>query len=105
MNKLGLKTKPPTGLGNYNYPKYTWEQEKITTFRSFLQWYNDKNVVPTLDDMKKMIDFYHNKGIDMLKIGCTLPKLTIICLHKSTDYKFYPFFSSDSDLLEKNGKI
>ena len=37
----------------------------------------------------------------MLKLGCTLPNLAKICLHKSTDYKFYPFFSSDSDLLEK----
>ena len=48
-----------------------------------------------------MIDFYHNKGIDIIKLGCTLPKLAKICLHKSTDYKFYTFFSSDSDLLEK----
>ena len=37
----------------------------------------------------------------MLKLGCTLPNLANICLHKSTDYKSYPFFSSDSDLLEK----
>ena len=73
----------------------------MTTFGSFLQWYNNKDVVPTLDDMKKMINFYHDKGIDMLKIGCTLPNLANICRYKSTDYNFYPFFSSDSDLLEK----
>ena len=48
-----------------------------------------------------MIEFYHDKGIDMLKLGCTLPNLANICLHKSTDYTFYPFFSSDSDFLEK----
>ena len=51
--------------------------------------------------MKKLIEFYHDKGIDILKLGCTLPNLANICLHKSADYKFYPFFSSDSDLLEK----
>ena len=51
--------------------------------------------------MQKMIEFYHDKGIDMLIFGYTLPNLANICLHKSTDYKFYPFFSSDSDLLEK----
>ena len=51
--------------------------------------------------MQKMIEFYHDKGIDTLKLGCTLPNLANICLHKSTDYKFYPFFSNDSDLLEK----
>ena len=48
-----------------------------------------------------MIDFYHNKGIDMLKLGCALPNLANICLHKSTDSKFYPFTESDKDLLEK----
>ena len=51
--------------------------------------------------MQQMIAFYHDKGINMLKLGCTLPNLANICLHKSFDYKFYPFFSSDSDLLEK----
>ena len=48
-----------------------------------------------------MIEFYHNKGIDMLKLGCTLPNLANICLHKSTDSKFYPFTQSDKDLLGK----
>ena len=55
----------------------------------------------TLDAMQKMIEFYQDKGIDMLKLGCTLPNLANICLHKSTECNFYPFFLSDSDLLEK----
>ena len=37
----------------------------------------------------------------MLKLGCTLPNLANICLHKSTNYKFYPFCESDKDLCEK----
>ena len=48
-----------------------------------------------------MIQFHHNKGIDMLKLGCTLPNLSNICLHKSTHSKFYPFTESEKDLLEK----
>ena len=48
-----------------------------------------------------MIEFYRNKGIDMLKLGCTLPNLANICLHKSTDSKFYPFTESGKDLLDK----
>ena len=51
--------------------------------------------------MQKMIEFYHNKGIYMLKLGCTLPKLANIYLHKSTDSKFYLFAESDKDLPEK----
>ena len=56
--------------------------------------------------MQKEIDFFHEKGIDILKLGCILPNLANICLLNSTDYKFYPLFLSDSDLFEKkNGKI
>ena len=73
----------------------------MQNFSDFLKWYNNKDVVPTLEAMQKMIEFYHNKGIDMLKLGCTLPNLANICLHKSTDSKFYPFTESDKDLLEK----
>ena len=51
--------------------------------------------------MQKMLVFYHKKGIDMWKLGCTLPNLANICLHKSTSAKFYPFTESDKDLLQK----
>ena len=68
--------------------------------KNFLRWYNNKDVVPTLEAMQKMIAFYHHKGIDMLKLGCTLPNLANICLHKPTKAKFYPFTENDKDLLE-----
>ena len=51
--------------------------------------------------MQKLIEFYHNKGIDMLKLGRTLANLANICLHKSTDSKIYPFTDLDKVLLEK----
>ena len=73
----------------------------MSSFKDFLRWYNNKDNVPTLEAMQKMIAFYQDKGIDMLKLGCTLPNLANICLHKSTDAKFYPFTEGDKDLLEK----
>ena len=51
--------------------------------------------------MQKMLAFYHKKEIDMLKLGCTLPNLANICLHKSTSAKFYPLTETDKDLLQK----
>ena len=48
-----------------------------------------------------MIEFYHDKETDMLKLGCTLPNLANICLNKSTNHKFYPFFEGDKNLCEK----
>ena len=71
------------------------------SFKDFLMWNNNKDVDPNLRAMQKMIEFYHQKEIDMLKLGCTLPSLAPICLHKSTDSKFYPFTETEKDLLEK----
>ena len=99
--KLRLSQPPPTGQENCEYLLNVWTMEKMSTFKDFVRWYNNKDVVPTLEAMKKMIGFYHNKGIDMLKLGCTLPNLANICLHKSTNAKFYPFTNSDKDLLAK----
>ena len=55
----------------------------------------------TLEANQKLIEFYHDKDIDMLKLGYTLRNLANICLHKSTDANFYPFTEEDGDLLEK----
>ena len=73
----------------------------MNSFKDFLMCYNNEDVVPTLEAMQKMIEFYHQKEIDMLKLGCTLPNLANDCLHKSTDSKIYPFTESDKDLLGK----
>ena len=73
----------------------------MRSFEDSSRWYNKEDVVPTLEAMQKMIAFYHDKDIRMLKLGCTLPNLANICLHKSTDAKFYPFTEGDKDLLGK----
>ena len=78
-----------------------WVSEGMKSCKDFLRWYNNKDVVPTREAKRKMIEFYHQKEIDMLKLGCTLTNLANLCLHKSTDSKFYPFTESDTDLLEK----
>ena len=101
LKKLQIKAVSPSGLDNYNYLQETWKKNGMTVFKDFLKWYNNKDVVPTLEAMQKMIQFYHNKGINMLKLGCTLPNLGNICLHKSTNYKFYPFRESDKTCGEK----
>ena len=51
--------------------------------------------------MQKMVEFYHNKGIDMLKLGHTLCNLANICLHSSSSSNFYPVTENDKDLLSK----
>ena len=49
---------------------------------------------------KKRIAIYHDKIIDTLNLGCTLPHVANICLHKPTDAKCYPFTEGDINLSE-----
>ena len=51
--------------------------------------------------MQKMVQFYHQKEIDILKLECTLPNLANMCLHKSANEKFYPYCEKEGDLCEK----
>ena len=99
--KLPLKMIPPTCDENYANLRSIWVSKGMKYFKDFLMWYNNKDVVPTLEAMQKMIEFYHQKETGMSKLGCSLPNLAKICLHKSTDSKLYPFTESDKDLLEK----
>ena len=77
----------------------------MSSFKDFLRWYNNKDVVSFLEALQKMIAFYHDKDIDMLKLGCTLPNLANICLHKSTDAKFFPITEGDKDFWKKFEKM
>ena len=61
----------------------------------FLRWYNTKDVVPAIEAMQKMIVFYQDKDIVVLKLSCSLPNMANFCLHTSTDAKLYPFLEGD----------
>ena len=101
VTKLRMDGILPTGAENHSYLQSVWENNNMEIFSDFLKWYKNKDVVPTLEAMQKMIEFYHNKGSDKLKLGCTQTNSANICLHKSRDSNFYLFTNSDKDLLEK----
>ena len=67
----------------------------MQTFQDFLKWYNNKDVVPTLETLQKMMQFYHQKSSDMLKLGFTLPNLANGIRHSSTSLEFFPFNQED----------
>ena len=98
---LKLSKPSPTAIENYQLLQQIWKQEQMSYIKGFLHWHNNKDVVPTSEARLKMIAFYHDKNIHMLKLGCTLPNLANICLRKSTDAKVYPFTEGDKDILEK----
>ena len=55
--KLKLSKPPPTGIENYQYLQQICKQEQKSSSTDFLRWYNNKEVVPTLEAMQKLIYF------------------------------------------------
>ena len=100
--KLKLSNLLPAGIENYQDLQQKRRHEQKSSFKEFLRWYNNKGVLPTLEALKKMIAFYHDKDMDILKFGCNLPNLANICLHRPTVVKFYAITELAKNLLEKH---
>ena len=64
--KLRMERIPLSGAENYSCLQSVWEINNMQYCSDFLKLYNRKDVVRTLEAMKKMTEFYHNKGIDVL---------------------------------------
>ena len=99
--KLKLSKQPLTGFASHQYLQQIRKQQQMFRFKNFLRWFNNKDNVATLGAMQNMIAFHHDKNNDILKLGRALPNLANICLHKSTDTKFYLFTEADKNQLKK----
>ena len=62
---------------DYQLCQRVWEDNDMKTMKEYLVWYNNKDVVPMLDAIKKMLRFYTNRHIDMFKDGISVPRLTL----------------------------
>lgn len=59
----------------YQVCEEAWKQHKMSSMRDFLIWYNNLDVVPFLEALEKMSQFWKPKGIDMFKEAISLPAL------------------------------
>lgn len=50
-----------------------WEKEGMETLYDFLVWYNDLDTAPGVEAVQKMLELYHNKGIDLFKESVSAP--------------------------------
>ena len=53
LSKMKFSKPRPLGEENYQYLLDIWNHENMCTFKDFLRWYNNKDVVPTLGTMQK----------------------------------------------------
>ena len=56
----------------YQRCKDVWKEKHMNTFRDFLIWYNNLDVVPFLEALDKQSAVFATKGIDMFKTAISL---------------------------------
>jgi hypothetical protein len=79
----------------YNVCINAWKDNNMKTFKDFLEWYNNLDVLPFVEAIEKMKEFYKLKRLDIFKDGVSLPGLVLKYLIKSTDSEFYLFDEED----------
>jgi hypothetical protein len=57
----------------YNICVNAWKNNNMKTFKDFLEWYNNRDVIPFIQAIEKMKQFYINKRLDIFKDGVSLP--------------------------------
>ena len=84
----------------YRYCQQVWEDNEMSTFKDFLVWYNNLDVVPFLEAVEKMSQFWQERKINMFKDGMSVPGLTLKYLfsYLSPQTYFSLFDQANSDL-------
>ena len=79
------------GISDEDYAscQEAWRDNSMTTFRDFLVWYNNRDVVPFLQAIDRQFAFYQQRGIDMFKQGISVPGLTLLYLFNDLPEKTY----------------
>ncbi len=67
----------------------------MKTFKDFLEWYNNLDVLPFIEAVEKAKDFYKLNRLDIFKDGVPLPELVLKYIIKSTESDFYLFDEED----------
>jgi hypothetical protein len=71
----------------------------MTTFRDFLVWYNNLDIVPFLQAIDKMSNFWQERNIDIFKDGVSVPSLTMKYLFSNIPGTYFSLFSDkDKDI-------
>ena len=71
----------------------------MKTFRGFLVCYNNRDVVPFLEAIDKMSDFWKERRIDIFRDGVSVPGLTMKYLFSYVPNVYFSLFTEkDKDL-------
>ena len=90
------------GISDEDYARCqaVWRDNRMTTTRDYLIWYNNRDVEPFLEAIAKQATFYRDRHIDIFKDGISVPGLTLLYLFNGLppDTNFVTFNQTNSDL-------
>ena len=90
------------GISDTDYAacQAVWRDNRMTTLREYLIWYNNRDVSPFLEALEKQFAFYRDRDIDMFKDGISVPGLSLLYMFNdlSPDTNFVTFNKTNSDL-------
>ena len=90
------------GISDTDYAacQAVWRDNRMTTMRDYLIWYNNRDVEPILEAIAKQATFYHDRHIDMFKDGISVPGLSLLYLFNGLppDTNFVNFNRTNRDL-------
>ena len=87
----------PLAEEEYNVCINAWNDNKMTTMKDFLEWYNNLDVIPFVEAIEKMKQFYKTKKLDIFKDGVSLPGISLKYLMSSTNENFSLFKEEDNE--------
>ena len=90
------------GISDTDYAacQAVWRDNRMTTMRDYLIWYNNRDVEPFLEAIAKEATFYRDRHIEMFKDGISVPGLSLLYLFNDLppDTNFVNFNRTNSDL-------
>ena len=105
LDKLEETSLPPhaafySSLKNANitdeecqYCQKVCEDNEMSIFKDFLVWYNDLDIVPFLEAVKKTSQFWQKRKINMFKDGISVPGVTLKYLFYLSFLRNQTYFS------------
>ena len=77
----------------YEYCQRVRNDNDMESFRDFLIWYNNLDVVPFLEAIEKMSEFWKDRSIDIFKDGVSVPGLTMKYLFLNVPDTYFSLFN------------
>ena len=76
-------------LEDYQVVARKWREENWTSLRDLLLYYNNLNVQPFVEAVKKCVGFYQSKGLDLFKQAFSVSGITKRYLFNQTPFDCY----------------